>query len=842
MPSLKAAKSTERPNMTLTLQTDASDDRAAVAGAAGGQKSPGRSPKEPEDSDDDGKPPTKQVEDPEVSEEAGGVGEDVPYTQEDHESFDADDCGAQKLRKLCEMKNSLAREMYLRDVQKSELEIAREFNRMQKGVPPLTGDSGNPQAQKVLDMFPSPYLLTCMAGENRLHVVTQIKRYSNEQDEKGSMANHLVAYVGEINIASGLPQLIGLQSTEREKELFSKQSYAKQHMMDSDEADDFLTDEVNLGKFHTSSVKASRSNKTKRSGYFDTALMMRVPGTYAATFSDSPLLSVAYLRAKHIIKGALEQEGLSEEEQNLVDPLLDFITTAAHSRDGTHSVLAADWVAVEDPLVSEWMEAQMSVRLSNQKQQTPADSGKNKKNKKPSPAPKQPKKQRKSGGLFSPGGGLQIPSAGNQTTGGNNTNVLNAADMGLGLNAVTLPMLNQLITNVNQMTQLTQTQQANVQALQSQGVATTASTKLTTRDKMTLQAAAGIEDVADFALSAVYTARNGEEGKNDKKFQRGLISIFAGRNGLHVTKDFAQDLREVNLCENGSMLVETMHKGLTVFAVLYKEAQQIQKEDSKQRKYDAASFHTMDDREKLDLQLQLMLPVNYDGVKKALKNYECALAKSIGGRCPHLRWVRKLIAAFKQKKAAIEPIIDIRKALIILWAVHVDSRNFFHACMQWSDGDDLPTSNLAITVSNLLDERIQKKDTMPMEAILMKYGPASMQSDDEPETPLVRGPGAKTKTRVNKKVPEAFKPVLKKLKTKNKDVCFAMLNALGVQGCDFKGLKVGPKGTCIDFAVFGTCPNYKICNYQHNDVDPNANVADRIVKNLEKGLAAMSVS
>ncbi len=81
-----------------------------------------------------------------------------------------------------------------------------------------------------------------------------------------------------------------------------------------------------------------------------------------------------------------------------------------------------------------------------------------------------------------------------------------------------------------------------------------------------------------------------------------------------------------------------------------------------------------------------------------------------------------------------------------------------------------------------------------------------------------------------------------KAKTKNKDVCFAMLNALGVQGCDFKGLKVGPKGTCIDFAVFGTCPNYKICNYHHNDVDLNSNTTDIVVKNLEKGLAALSTS
>jgi len=332
MPSLAAAKPGKRPNTTLTMQVGESGGHAVVAGATGGQKSPGGHSKKSDNSDDDKKPPAKQAEDLEGSGEAGEPPEGARYTQEDHEAFDAPDCGAEKIRRLCEMKNSLAQEMHLKDANKSELQIAQEFDRMQKSIPPLSGDSGTPYVQKMLDIHPSPYFLTCLPGENRLHVVTQIKRYSNEEDEEGSMAGHLVAYVGEINIVSGLPQLIGLQSTEREKELFSKQSYAKQHMMDSDDADALLGDEVNLGKFHTSSVKASRPTK-KRAGYIDTPLMLRVPGRIALLFSDSPLLSVAYLRAKHIIKGALEQERLSEEEQNLVDPFLEFIITAAHSNE-----------------------------------------------------------------------------------------------------------------------------------------------------------------------------------------------------------------------------------------------------------------------------------------------------------------------------------------------------------------------------------------------------------------------------------------------------------------------------------------------------------------------------
>mmetsp|Transcript_41290 Transcript_41290/g.88015 ORF Transcript_41290/g.88015 Transcript_41290/m.88015 type:complete len:157 (+) Transcript_41290:408-878(+) len=126
----------------------------------------------------------------------------------------------------------------------------------------------------------------------------------------------------------------------------------------------------------------------------DTLPMLKVPGRYARMFSDSPLLSVVYLRFKHIIKGALEQEGLSEQEENLVDPLSKFIITAAHSSEDSHSVLASDWVALDDSLVSEWMEARMSMRSNSQTQHPPTDSDKNKR-KKSSPVPKNPRKQRK---------------------------------------------------------------------------------------------------------------------------------------------------------------------------------------------------------------------------------------------------------------------------------------------------------------------------------------------------------------------------------------------------------------------------------------------------------------
>ena len=141
---------------------------------------------------------------------------------------------------------------------------------------------------------------------------------------------------------------------------------------------------------------------------------------------------------------------------------------------------------------------------------------------------------------------------------GNNANLM----AGMGINPVILPLFNQLIANVNNMTRLNN---ANVQALQSQGVATV-SNKLTQRDKTTLQAAAGVEDKDDFSLSTVYQALTGEEGKAEERFQRELVNIFSKGEDIriHVTATLTKDLRKLNLCENGSKLVSSMHRGLNI--------------------------------------------------------------------------------------------------------------------------------------------------------------------------------------------------------------------------------------------------------------------------------------
>ena len=74
--------------------------------------------------------------------------------------------------------------------------------------------------------------------------------------------------------------------------------------------------------------------------------------------------------------------------------------------------------------------------------------------------------------------------------------------------------------------------------------------------------------------------------------------------------------------------------------------------------------------------------------------------------------------------------------------------------------------------------------------------------------------GAQSKPRRNTKIPDGVRDVVKRLRAKCSKVSFAMLNATGAEGCNFKGLRVGAPLTCIDFALLGYCKN-EGCRYKH---------------------------
>jgi hypothetical protein len=303
-------------------------------------------------------------------------------------------------------------------------------------------------------------------------------------------------------------------------------------------------------------------------------------------------------------------------------------------------------------------------------------------------------------------------------------------------------------------------------------------------------------------------------------------------------------LRKLNLAQRNSLVVESLARGLTIFAVLNKEHAQMDQEDNQRMIFRAATFHTMEDIERHEIDFALCLPNDYRSCKMALINYEFVLEKTIGGRCPHWEWVQKIRDVWIEKEKELEPVVTTWHCVHLLWAIHHDARTFFWNCVSWRQGP-VPDSQLRFTWMNLMNSQIIAQIHCPYKAILEKFGSAA-----EPEMASLGVPaqrtssantGAQSKPRKNTKIPDGARDIVKRLRAKCSKVSFAMLNATGADGCNFKGLRVGAPGTCIDFALLGYCEN-EGCKYKHMVAKPNDARIETVTKHLENGLAALSLA
>ena len=89
-----------------------------------------------------------------------------------------------------------------------------------------------------------------------------------------------------------------LQSTEKEAELFELCNYNANKLMSTEELDDFANTEEELGTFSlvSGTIKGKRAKGQNQGNYDLLPLLLRVPGTVAQLFMDSPNLAVAHLR------------------------------------------------------------------------------------------------------------------------------------------------------------------------------------------------------------------------------------------------------------------------------------------------------------------------------------------------------------------------------------------------------------------------------------------------------------------------------------------------------------------------------------------------------------------
>jgi len=759
----------------------------------------------------------------------------------DRADLRATDNGLQRLMRAQQIPGTLAREMHLQDEGKDPSDIAGDFLEAYESLP--NAGEGSQYLSEKLGADPPEYHLAIFPNENRLHVVTQLERYNNGKDKNNEYAGHIVACVGEVSPATGFPIVAVLASRENESELFELFSYNEGHLMNETEATGFALDEVNLGKFKVApNLKGGRS---KGANYLKNPLLLQVPGSVAQVFVDSPCLAIAYLRADSMVQGTFSEEN----DANAMEFLMQYIKNAMHSRDGNHSVLTSEWAEANATMTS-WMQK----KFKNRMQVEDANDGQKTSNKRKNSSPPPPRRSIPFNIFAKPSQQPTQPAQpprprGNQAQPRGSQRLAGSATSGAMNAEVMLEFMRENNKMLIQHMQGVQTMQT--QALQSQGVGST-STKLTAATKKMLQAAAGFEVETDFTLSEVYQQADGAEGKNDETFFNALVSVFAPPKGrspqprLHVTDTLSKDVRKGNLAHRNSLVVESLARGISPFAVLFKEYAQRDKEDQRRELYNTATHHSVDDVERRAVEFTLCLPNNYSSCKRALVNYEYLLEKTIGGRCPHLEWVKKIVTAWTDKEDALEPVVTSWHCVHLLWALHYDARQFFWECVSWAGGP-VPESHLRWTWSNLMNVTIAPQIHCPYQEIMDKYGNAEVHEALTTPPLGARGgadrasTGTGTKPKRNAKIPDGVRDIVKKLRAKIPNISFAKLQQTQADGCNFRGLRLGRNNTCIDYALLGLCDNEE-CRWLHVVAKPNADKTATLVQNLENGLSALSRS
>ncbi len=173
--------------------------------------------------------------------------------------------------------------------------------------------------------------------------------------------------------------------------------------------------------------------------------------------------------------------------------------------------------------------------------------------------------------------------------------------------------------------------------------------------------------------------------------------------------------------------------------------------------------------------------------------------------------------------------------LHLMWRVHHDACQFFLACEQWEDGEQLPHCTLSNTVQQLVDDcSIQVLITCP-EAMFL--GP--LLRVPGPTTPST--PRAARITGLQPTVNDAIPPMCQRVvATFNRLYPNMSVLELCQRGkVHLSQLKVGREGACVNYGLFGRCSG---CQYRHEVCTVATSRQAAIVKVMESALATMKAT
>ena len=122
------------------------------------------------------------------------------------------------------------------------------------------------------------------------------------------------------------------------------------------------------------------------------------------------------------------------------------------------------------------------------------------------------------------------------------------------------------------------------------------------------------------------------------------------------------------------------------------------KDLAKDEYFEAATLKLVADIRKHVTSAKVELLTSLRGVVRVLSNYCRLLDVLFGPDCPHLTHVISIQDGLETHEAELESCLTGVLILHLMWRVHHDACQFFLACEQWEDGEQLPHSTLGNTV------------------------------------------------------------------------------------------------------------------------------------------------
>jgi hypothetical protein len=293
-------------------------------------------------------------------------------------------------------------------------------------------------------------------------------------------------------------------------------------------------------------------------------------------------------------------------------------------------------------------------------------------------------------------------------------------------------------------------------------------------------------------------------------------------------------VKNLSFSFNGDNMHSGCTKGITIFAVPWKTQDAMNKEEEEEQCYNSSTLKTVVVVKKHVSGGKVEPPATLLGLIRLFNNYCHLLNVLFGPHCPHLVYTRDIWNTLDDNEADLETRITQKLCLHLLWQVHHDTRQFFLSCEGWSSPAPAPRSNLAATVTWLVDDcTIDMMLTCPEAKFLGGAAPA--------RAPMSLGSDpARAKPTINRAIPAGCKQAVNAFNTAHPTMLLADLIKKG--GIQYSSIRVGGRGDCTSFGLLGRCAG---CPYRHVACNPSperqitiSNVLKAAVTALKKGVAS----